>query len=107
MLLCSLFLCDVTSMWALLLDSLGQCVSALSKRFATAETFRDAVSSIPYSHREKRSEIRHRKDHVHHKEDHEDNKVRILLHDQRRLSGEPYPGFLFQGRSPSCMGDLI
>ncbi|CAL8295678.1 unnamed protein product [Arctogadus glacialis] len=56
-------------------DSLGQCVSALSKRFATAETFRDAVSSIPYSHREKRSEIRHRKDHVHHKEDHEDNKV--------------------------------
>ncbi|CAL8272750.1 unnamed protein product [Merluccius merluccius] len=56
-------------------DSLGQCVSALSKRFAAAETFRDAVTSIPYSHREKRSEIRHRKDHFHHQEDAEGSKV--------------------------------
>ena len=96
MLLWSTFHSDVTSMWSLLLDSLGQCVSALSKRFATAETFRDAVSSIPYSHREKRSEIRHRKDHVHHKEDHEDNKVQILLRDQRRLSGNLTLGFCFR-----------
>ncbi|CAL8286702.1 unnamed protein product [Lota lota] len=56
-------------------DSLGQCVSALSKRFTVAETFRDAVNSIPYSHREKRSEIRHRKDHFHHQEDTEGAKV--------------------------------
>lgn len=60
---------------SLVLDSLGQCVSALSKRFAAAETFRDAVNSIPYSHREKRSEIRHRKDQCHHQEDAEGSKV--------------------------------
>ncbi|TNN84150.1 Consortin [Liparis tanakae] len=43
-------------------DSLGQCVSALSKRFAAAESIRDTVSCVPHSHREKHSEVRHRKD---------------------------------------------
>jgi len=67
--------CFTHGVMSLVLDSLGQCVSALSKRFAAAETFRDAVNSIPYSHREKRSEIRHRKDHCHHQEDAEGSKV--------------------------------
>lgn len=49
----------------LFLDSLGQCVSALSKRFAAAESIRDTVSCVPHSHREKQSEVRHRKD-THH-----------------------------------------
>lgn len=51
-------------------DSLGQCVSALSKRFAAAESFRDTLNGLPHSHshshshchREKRSEVRHRKE---------------------------------------------
>uniref|UniRef100_UPI0037E88ACC nutritionally-regulated adipose and cardiac enriched protein homolog n=1 Tax=Semicossyphus pulcher TaxID=241346 RepID=UPI0037E88ACC len=51
-------------------DSLGQCVSALSKRFAAAESIRDTVNGLPHSHREKHSEVRHRKDtHHHHQED--------------------------------------
>lgn len=50
-------------------DSLGQCVSALSKRFAAAESLRDSVSCLPHSHREKHSEVRHRKDTHHHQED--------------------------------------
>lgn len=48
------------------LDSLGQCVSALSKRFAAAESIQDsAVHCGSHSHRDKNSEIRHRKD-AHH-----------------------------------------
>lgn len=48
------------------LDSLGQCVSALSKRFAAAESIQDsAVHFLSHSHRDKNSEIRHRKD-AHH-----------------------------------------
>ncbi|XP_010877182.3 nutritionally-regulated adipose and cardiac enriched protein homolog [Esox lucius] len=48
-------------------DSLGQCMSALSKRFAASETFRDTLNnglphSHSHSHRDKRSEIRHRKE---------------------------------------------
>ncbi|XP_062253325.1 nutritionally-regulated adipose and cardiac enriched protein homolog isoform X1 [Platichthys flesus] len=50
-------------------DSLGQCVSALSKRFAAAESIRDTVNCLPHSHREKHSEVRHRKDSRHHPED--------------------------------------
>lgn len=51
------------------LDSLGQCVSALSKRFAAAESIRDsAVNCLPHSHREKHSEVRHRKD-AHHQQE--------------------------------------
>ncbi|XP_053290726.1 nutritionally-regulated adipose and cardiac enriched protein homolog isoform X1 [Pleuronectes platessa] len=50
-------------------DSLGQCVSALSKRFAAAESIRDTVNCVPHSHREKHSEVRHRKDSRHHPED--------------------------------------
>ncbi|KAG8013394.1 hypothetical protein GBF38_021738 [Nibea albiflora] len=54
----------------LLLDSLGQCVSALSKRFAAAESIRDStVNCLPHSHREKHSEVRHRKDTHHQQED--------------------------------------
>ena len=52
-----------------LLDSLGQCVSALSKRFAAAESIRDTVNCLPHSHREKHSEVRHRKDTHHQQED--------------------------------------
>ncbi|XP_028251232.1 nutritionally-regulated adipose and cardiac enriched protein homolog [Parambassis ranga] len=50
-------------------DSLGQCVSALSKRFAAAESLRDTVNSLPNAHREKHSEVRHRKDTHHQQED--------------------------------------
>ncbi|KAM6917410.1 nutritionally-regulated adipose and cardiac enriched protein homolog [Lycodopsis pacificus] len=56
-------------------DSLGQCVSALSKRFTAAESIRDTVNCIPHSHREKRSEVRHRKDTHHRQEDAPDTKV--------------------------------
>ncbi|MEQ2161931.1 hypothetical protein GOODEAATRI_014772 [Goodea atripinnis] len=51
------------------LDSLGQCVSALSKRFAAAESLRDTVNCLPHSHREKISQVRHRKDGHHQQED--------------------------------------
>ncbi|CAG10581.1 unnamed protein product [Tetraodon nigroviridis] len=51
-------------------DSLGECVSALSKRFAAAESIQDsAVHCFPHSHRDKNSEIRHRKDAHHLQED--------------------------------------
>ncbi|KAJ8288907.1 hypothetical protein COCON_G00015660 [Conger conger] len=45
-------------------DSLGQCVSALSKRFSATDTFRDALNGTPPTHRERRSEVRH-----HHRKD--------------------------------------
>ncbi|XP_053701233.1 nutritionally-regulated adipose and cardiac enriched protein homolog isoform X2 [Synchiropus splendidus] len=50
-------------------DSLGQCVSALSKRFAAAESIRDTVHCLPTPHREKHSELRHRKDSHHQADD--------------------------------------
>ncbi|XP_037342564.2 nutritionally-regulated adipose and cardiac enriched protein homolog isoform X1 [Pungitius pungitius] len=50
-------------------DSLGQCVSALSKRFAAGEAAADAVSCAPHPHGERDSELRHRKDTRHHEED--------------------------------------
>ncbi|TMS21371.1 Consortin [Larimichthys crocea] len=57
-------------------DSLGQCVSALSKRFAAAESIRDStVNCLPHSHREKHSEVRHRKDTHHQQEDTQKPKV--------------------------------
>ncbi|XP_070984833.1 uncharacterized protein [Oncorhynchus clarkii lewisi] len=48
-------------------DSLDQCVSVLSKRFAAAESFRDKLNnglphSHSHSHREKHTEVWHRKD---------------------------------------------
>nr|XP_046222869.1 uncharacterized protein LOC124046490 isoform X1 [Oncorhynchus gorbuscha] len=44
-------------------DSLDQCVTVLSKRFAAAESFRDKLNNgLPHSHREKHSEVWHRKD---------------------------------------------
>ncbi|XP_067336093.1 nutritionally-regulated adipose and cardiac enriched protein homolog isoform X3 [Channa argus] len=50
-------------------DSLGQCVSALSKRFAAdAESIRDTVNCLHHSHQEKHSDVRHRKD-SHHQQD--------------------------------------
>ncbi|XP_056152059.1 nutritionally-regulated adipose and cardiac enriched protein homolog isoform X1 [Lampris incognitus] len=58
-------------------DSLGQCVSALSKRFATAESFRDTVECLPRSHREKRSEVRHRKDNHHHHQQEDTAKPKV------------------------------
>lgn len=55
---------------SLSLDSLGQCVSALSKRFTAAESIQDsAVHCLSHSHRDKNSEIRHRKDAHHLPED--------------------------------------
>lgn len=58
-------------------DSLGQCVTALSKHFAAAESIRDsAVNRLSQSHREKNSEIRHRKDALHLQED--APKVRVV-----------------------------
>ncbi|XP_055016794.1 nutritionally-regulated adipose and cardiac enriched protein homolog [Boleophthalmus pectinirostris] len=59
-------------------DSLGQCVSALSKRFAAAETIKDSTvnSCVPHHHHsEKHSEIRHRKEHQHEAEDTDKPKV--------------------------------
>lgn len=69
----------------LFLDSLGQCVSALSKRFAAAESIRDStVNCLPHSHREKHSEVRHRKDTHHPQEDTPKPKV-ALTNTCRRL----------------------
>lgn len=56
-------------------DSLGQCVSALSKRFAAAESIKDSSVShcLPHHHHstEKHSDIRHRKE-APHEPDHTD-----------------------------------
>ncbi|TRY57797.1 hypothetical protein DNTS_027638 [Danionella cerebrum] len=43
-------------------NSLGDCVSTLSKRFSAPESFSDALSSISHSHKDRHSEIRHRKE---------------------------------------------
>ncbi|KAK5916744.1 hypothetical protein CgunFtcFv8_011696 [Champsocephalus gunnari] len=59
-------------------DSLGQCVSALSKRFAAAESIRDTVNCTPHSHREKHSEVRQRKDTDHQQEDAPTLKVYLM-----------------------------
>lgn len=59
-------------------DSLGQCVSALSKRFAAAESIKDAAVGhcLPHHHHsEKHSEIRHRKEHQHEPDDADKPKV--------------------------------
>ncbi|XP_068194896.1 nutritionally-regulated adipose and cardiac enriched protein homolog [Antennarius striatus] len=57
-------------------DSLGQCVSALSKHFAAAESIRDSsINCLPHSQREKHSEVRHRKDSYHQQEDASKSKV--------------------------------
>lgn len=57
-------------------DSLGQCVSALSKRFAAAESIKDTVNNcLPHYHHDKHSEIRHRKDHQQEQDDTEKHKV--------------------------------
>ncbi|XP_072313444.1 nutritionally-regulated adipose and cardiac enriched protein homolog isoform X2 [Eucyclogobius newberryi] len=59
-------------------DSLGQCVSALSKRFAAAESIKDAAvnSCLPHHHHsEKHSEVRHRKEHQAEPEDADKAKV--------------------------------
>ncbi|XP_077395435.1 nutritionally-regulated adipose and cardiac enriched protein homolog isoform X2 [Festucalex cinctus] len=56
-------------------DSLGQRVSALSKRFAAAESIRDTVDAFPHPHPEKHSEVRHRKDFCHQQEDETTDKV--------------------------------
>ncbi|XP_038146592.1 nutritionally-regulated adipose and cardiac enriched protein homolog [Cyprinodon tularosa] len=56
-------------------DSLGQCVSALSKRFATAESLKNTVNCLHHSHREKISEVCHRKDSHHQYEDKLTHKV--------------------------------
>ncbi|KAM6912459.1 nutritionally-regulated adipose and cardiac enriched protein homolog isoform 2-T2 [Xenentodon cancila] len=50
-------------------DSLDQCVSALSKRFAAAESLRDNVNCLPHSNRDKHSELRNRNDAHHQQED--------------------------------------
>lgn len=52
------------------LDSLGQCVSALSKRFVAAESTRDScVGCPPHCQRDKHPEVRHRKDGLHQQDD--------------------------------------
>lgn len=43
-------------------DSLGECVSTLSKRFSATESFSDALSGISHSHKDRHSELRHRKE---------------------------------------------
>ncbi|XP_028832380.1 nutritionally-regulated adipose and cardiac enriched protein homolog [Denticeps clupeoides] len=43
-------------------DSLGQCVSDLTKEFSTAEPYCDPDNSTTYNHWERHSEVRHRKD---------------------------------------------
>ncbi|XP_056623865.1 nutritionally-regulated adipose and cardiac enriched protein homolog isoform X1 [Triplophysa dalaica] len=43
-------------------NSLGECVSTLSKRFSASESFSDALSGISHSHKDRHSELRHRKE---------------------------------------------
>ncbi|XP_077476997.1 nutritionally-regulated adipose and cardiac enriched protein homolog [Stigmatopora argus] len=50
-------------------DSLGHCMSMLSKRFSDDESLTVTVNGFPHSHQEKHSEIRHRKDSHHHQQD--------------------------------------
>ncbi|XP_051578877.1 nutritionally-regulated adipose and cardiac enriched protein homolog isoform X1 [Myxocyprinus asiaticus] len=49
-------------------DSLGECVSTLSKRFSATESFSDALSGISHSYRDKYTELRHRKEPYIHQE---------------------------------------
>ncbi|XP_052010159.1 uncharacterized protein LOC127662835 isoform X1 [Xyrauchen texanus] len=49
-------------------DSLGECVSNLSKRFSATESFSDALSGISHSHEDRHSELRHRKESYIHQE---------------------------------------
>ncbi|KAK7142034.1 hypothetical protein R3I94_011660 [Phoxinus phoxinus] len=42
-------------------NSLGECVSTLSKRFSASESFSDALSGISHSHKDRHPELRHRK----------------------------------------------
>lgn len=59
------------------LDSLGQCVSALSKRFVAAEPARDSpVGCLPACQRDKHPEVRHRKDGQHQQDNAAKLKVR-------------------------------
>ncbi|XP_051941938.1 nutritionally-regulated adipose and cardiac enriched protein homolog [Hippocampus zosterae] len=55
-------------------DSLGQRVSALSKRFAAAESIREAVNGFPQLHPEKYSEVHHKNNFCHQQEDKTENK---------------------------------
>ncbi|XP_052001862.1 nutritionally-regulated adipose and cardiac enriched protein homolog isoform X2 [Xyrauchen texanus] len=49
-------------------DSLGECVSTLSKRFSATESFSDALSDNSHSHRDKHTELWHRKEPYIHQE---------------------------------------
>ncbi|KAL7862079.1 hypothetical protein SRHO_G00135200 [Serrasalmus rhombeus] len=43
-------------------DSLGQCVSALSKRFSAAESYSNTLNGFSHSHKDRHTELRHRKE---------------------------------------------
>ncbi|XP_077411915.1 nutritionally-regulated adipose and cardiac enriched protein homolog isoform X2 [Vanacampus margaritifer] len=76
-------------------DSLGQRVSALSKRLAAAESIRDTVDAFPHSHPEKHSEVRHRKDFRHQQEDKTTDEV---------IDGK-IPTSILKKPSPTCGSD--
>ncbi|XP_024128239.1 nutritionally-regulated adipose and cardiac enriched protein homolog isoform X2 [Oryzias melastigma] len=78
-------------------DSLGQCVSALSKRFTTTESLTDNSSCVPHSHREKHSEVRHRKD-THHQQEEEDTL-------KAKVNSNKVPTSILKRSSPSSVSD--
>lgn len=61
------------------LDSLGECVSTLSKRLSATESFSDALSGISHSHKDRHTQLRHRKE-VYIQHDTAKTKVIILMH---------------------------
>ncbi|XP_037097687.1 nutritionally-regulated adipose and cardiac enriched protein homolog [Syngnathus acus] len=76
-------------------DSLGQRVSALSKRFAAVESIRDTVNGFPPSHQEKHSEVRHRK----HFDYQQDDKTKDKL-----INGK-IPTSILKKPNPTCVSD--
>lgn len=88
----------------LLLDSLGQCVSALSERFAAADSIRDStVNCLPHCHREKHSEVRHRKD-IHHQQE-EAQKPMVACQDLQQCYSE-FKQFACCSEISSCLGSI-
>ncbi|RVE57204.1 hypothetical protein OJAV_G00213900 [Oryzias javanicus] len=77
-------------------DSLGQCVSALSKRFTTTESLTDNSSCVPHSHREKHSEVRHRKD-THQQQEEDALKAKV--------NSSKVPTSILKRSSLSCVSD--
>ncbi|KAJ8341738.1 hypothetical protein SKAU_G00340290 [Synaphobranchus kaupii] len=72
-------------------NSLGQCVSVLSKRFAMMETFRNTLIGTQPTHRERRSEVRH----PHRKDRHPQQEV-----SKQKISSSKIPTSIL--KTPNC-----